>query len=242
MLCIAVCDDKPSELEKVSRLTKEYIASREMEAQVAEFSHPDALLGACQKTSFALFLLDVIMPMISGIDVGRELRRQHSRAPIIYLTSSDEFAVEAFAVQASNYLLKPLDETAFYAAMDRAFHQIKTSAPRHFSVRLEGGILCDLELDEVLYIESKDHQQYVHCKTGVYIEERRSLARLQEELELLAPGQFVMPYKGYLVNLQVVHRLDSDHIVLKGSETIPLAQRSFRQVRKAYLDYYFQEV
>lgn len=241
MLRIAVCDDAAKELVEISRLAKEYLAAHEMEAQVVEFSHPDALLSACEKTSFDLFLLDVIMPMLSGIDVGRELRRRHNQAQIIYLTTSDEFAVEAFSVQASNYLIKPVEKGSFCAAMDRVFRQLKTSEARHFSVRSEGGSVCDLEIDEILYIESRDHQQYVHCKSGIYIEGRRSLARLQEELELLCPGQFTMPYKGYLINLQAVRLLNGDHITLKNNTTIPLAQRSFRQIRKAYLDYCFQE-
>lgn len=240
MLLIAICDDTPEDLAKASLLVKEYASSHDIEAQVTEFLHPDALLGACEKASFDLFLLDIIMPMFTGIDVGRELRR-HGNSQIIYLTASDEFAVEAFAVQASNYLIKPIRAVDFNAAMDRALRQFKAYEPKHFSVRSEGGTLYELDADEILYIESSDHRQNIYCKSGVYAEERRSLARLQEELEKLSPGQFIMPYKGYLVNLRAVRMVNGENIVLKSSITIPLARRSFRQVRKAYLDYYFQE-
>ena len=138
MLLIAICDDAPEDLAKASLLVKEYASSHDIEAQVTEFLHPDALLGACEKASFDLFLLDIIMPMFTGIDVGRELRR-HGNSQIIYLTASDEFAVEAFAVQASNYLIKPIRAVDFNAAMDRALRQFKASEPKHFSVRSEGG-------------------------------------------------------------------------------------------------------
>ncbi len=76
MIHIAICDDAPQELKNISLRIKKYIASNDLDAEVEEFSHPDALLLASEKTPFDLYLLDIIMPMITGIDVGRELRNR----------------------------------------------------------------------------------------------------------------------------------------------------------------------
>ena len=107
MFKIAICDDNPEELAKVSRLLHNYINSNAINAEISEFLHPDMLLLASCKAPFDLYFLDIVMPMLSGIDVGRELRQQQKTAQIIFLTTSDEFAVDAFALRATHYLLKP---------------------------------------------------------------------------------------------------------------------------------------
>ncbi|MDY3038554.1 MAG: response regulator, partial [Roseburia inulinivorans] len=60
----------------------------------------------------------MIMPLLSGMDTARELRRHDPHVPIIFLTSSPEFALESYEVRTFWYLLKPLDEVRFHAVLD----------------------------------------------------------------------------------------------------------------------------
>ncbi|MEG2678710.1 MAG: hypothetical protein RR949_02155 [Oscillospiraceae bacterium] len=74
MLRIAVCDDMDNDLRRIVALTNEYLTSRSMSAELRAFSHPDALLTVCEKESHHIFLLDMVMPMVSGLELGREIR------------------------------------------------------------------------------------------------------------------------------------------------------------------------
>lgn len=72
MLHIAICDDTPEELSMIAALTEEYISSHGIDAKTVEFSHPDTLLQATEKTTFDIYLLDIIMPMLTGADLRND--------------------------------------------------------------------------------------------------------------------------------------------------------------------------
>ena len=125
--------------------------------------------------------------------------------------------------------------------MDRAVSKLKILDPKRLAIRVEGGEIYLVELLKILYIESAAHDQVIHLSEGTLTESRRGLARLQEELDKLSPGQFVSPYKGYILNLAAVRSIEVDRITLLNGERLPLAKRNFRELRDKYLDYTFGE-
>lgn len=239
MLRIAICDDTPKEVENILSLTKGYLSHHGIEAEITPFAHPDELLSTSEKRPFDVYLLDIVMPMVDGITVGRELRHGGNTAQIIYLTTSDEFAVEAFSLQAAHYLIKPIVKPEFDKAMERALMYISQASVKTISIRTEGGTAYEININDILYIESMGHLQSIACKECKVMEARRSLTRLEEELQALVPGQFLSPYRGLLVNLRAVRMVNKENLLLKNGETLPLAKRCFREVRNAYFDFYF---
>ena len=69
-----------------------------------------ALLDAARHERFTLYLLDIMMPGLNGMDAAREIRGFDKAADIIFLTSSPGFAYDSYSVKALEYLLKPIDE------------------------------------------------------------------------------------------------------------------------------------
>lgn len=241
MLQIAICDDIPEELARISQHIRRYIKEHHLDAEVAEFSHPDALLLASERIPFDLYLLDVIMPMITGIGVGHELRARHSTAQIVYFTTSDEFALSAFSVKAAHYIIKPFTASDFDEAIDRAMENMRRSAPKELAVRSEDGKLRMINVREIEYIECCDHAQEIHLKIETIIEQRRSLARLQEELDALMLGQFIVPYKGFLVNLSAVVSIESKGVLLRSGARIPIRRGFCRQLQAQYTAFRFSK-
>ena len=89
-----------------------------------------------------LILLDMIMPLLSGMDTARELRQHDPHVPIIFLTSSPEFALESYEVRTFWYLLKPLDEVRFHAVLDSWYevHQAPWLISQQDRFRLPGDL------------------------------------------------------------------------------------------------------
>ncbi len=115
MLRIAVCDDFDNELQRIVDLTNEYLTDRGIVAELREFSHPDALLKALKKVNFHVFMLDMLMPMVSGLELSREIRRFNQNAQIIYISSDPSFALEAYSVNPIHYLIKPVVKETLFA-------------------------------------------------------------------------------------------------------------------------------
>lgn len=241
MLRIAICDDREEESAVCAVHIHRYLMETGKEAVVKQFHHPDDLLLEAEKEPFHLYLLDVIMPMVNGIEVGMNIRLSDQQAQIIYLTTSREFAVDAYAVNASHYLVKPYTEVAFHQAMDRAMVKLENVACRTIQLKQLGGGLLSVDVSDIRYIESQAHVQCLYLKNAAATEASRSLSRLGELLEELAPGQFVSPYKGYIVNLSAIRSMDSSQIVLIGGETLPIAKRSYRTLRNQFFDFCFED-
>ena len=73
---------------------------------------------------FDIILLDVVMPLLNGIEAANELREKDKNVKIVFLTSSPEFAVASYTVKASNYLLKPVEPAKLFACLDELIIEI----------------------------------------------------------------------------------------------------------------------
>ncbi|MFT3985182.1 MAG: response regulator, partial [Lachnospiraceae bacterium] len=124
MMTIAICDDQPRELELIKEYIIEYLGTHTLEAEIKEFSHPDQLLTAIETESFHLYLLDIVMPMVSGLELGQSIRRISREAQIIYITTEPGYALDAYAVNPLHYLVKPVEKQAFFSALELAFSKV----------------------------------------------------------------------------------------------------------------------
>lgn len=111
MLQIAVCDDNIDELSNMVQLINQYRLSKNINLDYAAFSNGFELVSALEKGKrFDIYCLDIIMPGYTGIDVANEIRSFDKNAPILFFTSSSEFALESYSVKAINYVLKPISK------------------------------------------------------------------------------------------------------------------------------------
>ena len=180
------------------------------------------------------------MPGILGTEVANEMREKKYHAEIIFLTTSDEFAVEAFALKAVHYLVKPVRQELFDIAMDRALEKIKQCHSGKIIFRLVGCGIQIEEVDHIAYVESDGHVQRVFLTDGTSLDSRQSLTSLLNTLECIVPGQFVLPGKGFIVNQKAIHVIKSNYIEIQGKE-IPIAKRKYRQFQEGYFRYIFSK-
>jgi len=101
MLQIALCDDNTNDLSTMIHLLDEYKSSKQR----------IELTSALDKgKQFDIYCLDIMMPGFTGIDLANEIRGSDKTAPILFFTSSAEFALESYSVRAADYVLKPVSK------------------------------------------------------------------------------------------------------------------------------------
>lgn len=125
---IALCDDSRAELSRLTFLLEEYRLKRDGSLTYDIFTNATDLLETIPVHHFDLLLLDILMPGITGMDAAREIRQTNSTIPIIFLTSSSEYAVESYRVNAADYLLKPLDADKLFPVLDKLLADFKSNA------------------------------------------------------------------------------------------------------------------
>ena len=125
MFRIAICDDQDDSLRLIDRAVTRYCSERsDLQADISRFDNPLEFLNALHSSGgWDIVILDVCMPEVNGTEIAREIRNRHDRTEIIFISYSTEYAVEAFALNAVHYVLKPLNEKDFREAMDRAMSE-----------------------------------------------------------------------------------------------------------------------
>ena len=124
---IAICDDEVAVSEVTKSLLQQWAIHQSISLSVHCYENGDALILAQKSECFDLIFLDVLMPLLNGIDTAKELRRQNQNVPIIFLTSSKEFAFDSYEVKALQYLLKPVSPNQLWSIMDDFMALIKKS-------------------------------------------------------------------------------------------------------------------
>lgn len=104
---IAICDDDILYMNKVKEMIEQWGKDNNEDVSVYLFNHGDALINSYQKSKVDVIFLDIMMPLLNGMDAAREIRKTDQVVKIIFLTSSPEFALESYDVKASGYLIKP---------------------------------------------------------------------------------------------------------------------------------------
>ena len=177
------------------------------------------------------------MPEKSGIDLGNKLRRCGSEKTIIYITSSNEFAMEAYDVHAIRYLLKPLREDQLFEALDCAFSYSEPANGSRYLVRTKGGLVSVL-YSQIEYIENSSRMLAVHLVNGEVIKSIFIRGSFDEEIrELASDSSFLHVHKSFLVNMRYVRQLDRDSILLESGSSIPISRKRAADVKKEYLTY-----
>ncbi|WHH60765.1 LytTR family DNA-binding domain-containing protein [Petroclostridium sp. X23] len=237
---IALCDDNKQELLHINRLLDEYSSNSLSEDQmkVSSFTSSIALLAQLESGKhFDIFLLDVIMPGLNGIELATEIRNRDQVSKIIFLTTSPEFAVESYAVDAINYLLKPLQKDKFFSVLEKAFRDIRSDLQQYLIVKAQGN-LSKVFFRELIYLEVIGRSLYLHQKGGIVIESNSAFS--QVEAVLLKDKRFLKTHRSYIVNLDYIKNLSKDGLTTTSNLSIPVSRNAFKEVKQAYINYSFR--
>ncbi len=156
MYRIAFCDDDKDVLNELTSLLEKYRQKTQIQIECSVFNSPFDLtyeLDSRKERPFDILFLDVLMPGQNGISVAKEIRSYNKEMKIIFLTSSSEFAVQSYTVNAFYYQMKPLLEKSFFELMDSVLKECVKNENSSLLLNCKSGItrikLCDLEYCEI---------------------------------------------------------------------------------------------
>lgn len=233
MLRIAICDDDPAFLQKSLDALRRWPGP---ENRVTEaFSDGDALLQAHSAAPFDIILLDVVMPLLSGLETAAELRQHDRRTKIVFLTSSPEYALESYAVKASNYLLKPLRPEPLYRCLDELAEELQQTA-RCITVKSTNAI-HRVEAGRIEYIEAQNKHVLFALTDGEQLLAAEPLYTYESQL-LLADGFFKCS-RSYMVNLHRIATYTAKEITMRSGARIPISRGCHKSFEEAYFSLLF---
>lgn len=232
---IAVCDDERQFIDAVCPLLEQWAEEHNIRLTLYTFTNGDDLINAHQSECMDLIILDVIMPLLSGIDTAKELRHDDSSVPIIFLTSSKEFAIDSYEVKAFYYLIKPVVREKLFSVMDN-FFKIFNSEKITFTAHTANGF-CKITIDDVDYLEAQNKRVIVHMTDGRTIEIREQLSICENVF--LPDNGFFRCHRSYIVNLNHVEQFTKTELCTSHNATIPISRNSYEAFKESYFNYMF---
>lgn len=234
---IAVCDDSIEDLLAIEKLLLKYkVMYPGRGFEMEKYTDPSLLYQMISEGKLAdIYILDMLMPERTGIELGNQIRRSGGENVIIYITSSDDFALDAYGVRAVRYLLKPVKEDSLFEALDYALFFTKVKKEPLYLVKTKDG-LVRTPYSGIEYIENAYRRQEVHLTGGEVLKSLFIRKSFEEEVrEIAEKRNFQQVHKSFLVNLDYVKRLTADEITMESGRCIPVSKARTKEVKREYL-------
>lgn len=234
MINIAICDDNLEFAHEICSLINQK-TTRQIPFHCHVFDNGDTLLSAHKQTPFDIIFLDVVMPMLDGIETARMIRKEDNNVKIVFLTSSSEFAVDSYTVKASNYLLKPVNPVDLHHCLIELLDEIEQTSP---AITIKG--LYSVQkvlLNNIEYVEAQNKHIIFSLKDGSTIETTESL-RIHEKSLTLQDG-FYRCHRSYIVNIHHIDTYTLKEIKMHSGCRIPIARSCHKDFKTAYFSVTF---
>ena len=234
---LVLCDDDPTDLETLRYSAEDYIKHLGTQGEIVCFSAPDDVLRYSEtvdENDVAIYLLDVIMPQTGGIELGKKLRERCKNSAIIYISSSQEYALDAFSVHAFSYLIKPFSREKLFSELDECINRTGPGSRKLLIKTAESTV--QLELSEIIAVEYLNHRLIFHLAGGEKIESayRRQPFDVQAE-ELMMMGEFLKVSASYLVNYRNIQGVKADEFVMRNGACYRIT-RKYIDARQQYIN------
>jgi two-component system, LytTR family, response regulator len=212
--CIAI-DDEPKALEVIER----YCQKISLVSLKASFREPLKAIEFLSHSTVDLIFLDINMPDISGMQL---LQTLSPRPLIIFTTAYSQYAVESYALNALDYLLKPVTFERFLMAINKAAAALSskttTGMDEDAAVFIKSGPQTyRVKVSEILYLEKDGNYITVHLKDGnILIREN-----MGDIFDLIPAADFIRVHKSYVVGIRHISMIEVHQLIVNG-EKIPI--------------------
>ncbi len=239
MIRIAVCDDIRAELEEITQIIRDYGTQHpDQELTVYSFSSPYALLGAVENGQFHdIYILDIVMPRISGIELGQYIRSHNNACAIIFCTITPEYALDSYCVQAQNYLVKPIRKDSMIQALEQALQRLRHDHAKGISIHTPGG-QSFIPFYQIVYLELSNRRILFHLTNGDAIQSLLLRGSFEAALaDLLTEPRFLHPHKSFVVNMEHIAKQRGSSLVMDTGACVPISMRRRSAVIRQYFNY-----
>ena len=240
MLRTALCDDLREHIDITMSLISHYQDERPgAEISAHGFSSGKSLLEHLEKKhKFDLYLLDVVMPDISGMELARQIRVSDPDVPIVFLTQSTEYALEAFNVFAVQYIVKPVSKAALFPVLDKIAAAHTSEDGKFILVSASDNRLIRVLYSSVIAVERFGRVMRFHLTSGEPLDSKTIRNSFEDAVvSLLRDERFLHVHQSFVINMAHMCELRACSCLLKHGIVIPIPKPKRAGTKKRYLEY-----
>lgn len=214
MIRVAIVEDDTLYADQLKQYLKQYEKEKGEAMEITAFTDGDQIAYKYH-SQFDIILMDIEMKFVDGMTAAEEIRRIDSEVVIIFITNMAQYAIRGYAVDALDYVLKPISYFAFSQRLARAISRMKKRENQIIMVNIKDGTVR-INVANIYYIESQGHTLILHTILGDY-ETVGTMKKMEEKLEGM---NFSRGNNGYLINLRHVDSVQDGCAIVNGESLV----------------------
>lgn len=229
---IAICDDE----DKICLQLKDILESISDEKSIVfiiqTFQCGEELCKSLKEKDYDLIFLDIELPKINGIEVGKYIREKLNNeiVQIAYISAKTEYAMELFDYRPINFLQKPLDKEKVLKVIDK--YLILREQDNYVFSYKKNREFFDIPMSEIMYFESSYRKVKVYMRNG----EDEFYDSLDKVYKKLKAKNFLFIHKSIIVNYNFIRKMAYEEVTLFDGTVLPISQVRRKAIRKMYME------
>lgn len=230
-LKIVILEDKKNELSHLMHHLKNWSLYRNLDIEIFVYSSGEEFFEKNENyisENIAVFLLDIQMKKLNGIDVAKILRNNGYEGDIIFLTSFREYVFKGYEVHALNYLLKPVSANSLYLCLDE------------IAKKLTGNSYVYRYKHEFIAIPYKDIISFSSSLHSIDILTTKDTFQQYSTLNAIIeqfPNEFIRIHKSCIVNIAHINKITKNVVSLSNRKTASIGRVYMSDVLEAFTNY-----
>lgn len=228
MIYVAICDDEQKQVNIIKQYLLDYQRDTQCELKIYHFVCGKEL---CESSDiYDLIFLGIEMNGMDGLETAKIFRCKQKQTQIVYISSHSKYAINAFEVHPFYFIMRPVTASIIYKVMNEFMEYFNNDIYQNHILEFNG-------MKGPLLLDQKDIYMFEYIgnrRVAIFTLDKKYVVRggITEITHLVDPKLFISPYRGHLINMQYVKRLNNCIICMKNDIEVPVAQKKLKYIQK----------
>lgn len=229
---IAICDDELYICSQIESILIDILQHMAVKFEIEVFESGESLCKELERQSFDIIFLDIELPQISGIEVGRYIRNylKNEIMQIAYISGKKGYAIELFDFWPINFLVKPLDREKVAKVIDKYF--IITEQDNHVFEYKKRTEYYKISMSKILYFESNKRKVKIYTIDGKVDEFYESMENIYAAVK---NHNFLFIHKSIIVNYRFIKKISYEKVLMIDDRELPISQSRRKAIKTMYM-------
>ena len=228
---IVICEDDDVQAEQIQKLMEQFKSEFAIRCKTAE----EVLHAIRQGTKFGLYLFDIQLPGVNGLELARQIKEKQPHALVALITAYSQYITTALTIDCCQYFVKPIEEAEFIPPMRKLLCRCNEELLT-FILDTERPMVMNLR--DVIYVEFYHGTMKVKYFNKEKLQEYKPKnPKIKVQKERLLDRGFLRCHQGYFVNPMYVRRIEEKEVVCSKNIRVPISVRKYAAVKEGFLEY-----
>lgn len=236
MFKIAIVDDNKDMTEVVREYVKKQAKNVGMDQQIMirTYTKPESLLEDLQVgREFHIYIMDVEMPQINGMELTDRIKRMQDDSYIIFLTCHEKFALQSYEREVYQYVLKADMERRLPYVLERVLTDCRRERTEYYQITNQHRIE-KIKCQDIIYVKKDGKNCIMFTKSGEYFD-RKTMEHVSEVLDR---SGFIAIDRGRLVNIEHIRKIEKNEVHMDNGEVLEISRSNIKRVKTLVTEYW----